>query len=100
MTYSVSARLSEVLSRFALLAPSPELQWSQKGLVVEDWEPSGVAAAAANRQAAWVAFVASEKARRRCMLGTILAATRGSTQVKVYIPYKVVAPSLDRTEMA
>ena len=34
------------------------------------------------------------------MLGTILAATRGSTQVKVYIPYKVVAPSLDRTETA
>lgn len=62
MTYSVSARLSEVLSRFALLAPSPELQWSQKGLVVEDWEPSGVAAAAANRQAAWVAVVASERA--------------------------------------
>ena len=60
MTYSVSARLSEVLSRFTLLIPSPELQWSQKGLVVEDWEPSGVAAAAANRQVAWVAVVASE----------------------------------------
>ena len=50
-----------LLSRFALLAPSPEVQWSQRGLVAEDWEPSGVAAAAANRQAAWVAVVASER---------------------------------------
>lgn len=100
MTHMYSASLSEALSRFALLAPSPEVQWSQKGLVAEDWEPSGVVAAAANRQAAWVAVVASERGGRRCVLGTILAATRASAQVKVYIPYKVVAPSLDRTETA
>ena len=60
MTHMYSASLSAALSRFALLAPSPEVQWSQKGLVAEDWEPSG-AAAAANRQAAWVAVVASER---------------------------------------
>ena len=34
------------------------------------------------------------------MHGTNLTATRGSTQVKVYIPYKAVAPSSDRTELA
>lgn len=40
---------------------SPELQWSQRGLVAEDGVPSGVAAAAASRQAAWVAVAASER---------------------------------------
>ena len=43
---------------------SPELQWSQRGLVAEDGVPSGVAAAAASRQAAWVAVAASERGEK------------------------------------
>lgn len=70
-----TASQAEALSSTILVAPSPEMQganslvyspelrWSQRGLVAEDGVPSGAVAAAANRQAAWEAVAASERGK-------------------------------------